>query len=133
MVFKRKISPVVDFPILYSHILIYFYRLEAADILDHPWIIKMTTEEINGNIEIQTPSSNPICSRVVQNVPMSPNMDQNVPMSPNMIRKALSTHLWSPTMSQNRPVVRAAAKMRRQSSVVEFCLQHEDYLSRCEY
>jgi hypothetical protein len=108
---------------LYSHILIHFYRLEAADILDHPWIIKMTTEEINGNIEIQTPSSNPICSRVVE----------NVPMSPNMIRKALSTHLWSPTMSQNRPVVRAAAKMRRQSSVVEFCLQHEDYLSRCEY
>merc|ERR1711933_254651 len=78
-------------------------RLEAADILDHPWIIKMTTEEINGNNDIQTPSSNPICSRVVQNVPMSP------------------------TMSQNRPVVRAAAKMRRQSSVVEFCLQHEDY------
>merc|ERR1712141_324984 len=98
-------------------------RLEAADILDHPWIIKMTTEEINGNIEIQTPSSNPICTRVVE----------NVPMSPNMIRKALSTHLWSPTMSQNRPVVRVAAKMRRQSSVVEFCLQHEDYLSRCEY
>merc|ERR1719150_782886 len=74
--------------------------------------------------------------------PSSPNNDdENVPMSPNTtfittnnLRKAMSTHLWSPTMSQNRPAVRAANKMRRQSSVVEFYLQHEDsYLSRCEY
>jgi hypothetical protein len=68
------------------------------------------------------------------------NNDENVPpmLSPNTItnnlRKAMSTHLWSPTMSQNRPAVRAVNKMRRQSSVVEFYLQNEDsYLSRCEY
>merc|ERR1711963_336141 len=65
----------------------------------------------------------------------------NPTSSPNVIRKAISTtHLWSTTKnpkSQNPPnqnPVRAAVKMRRQSSVVEFCIQPEvDYLSRYEY
>jgi len=166
-------------------------RLEAADILNHPWIIQMTSfsnienENNNNNnniseqqqqkvilandnqIDTTTTSSpnnedtvnkqllsdvnkqltssaaNPVVHFDISSSPSSPNNDddENVPMSPtsttiftNNLRKAMSTHLWSPTMSQNRPAVRAANKMRRQSSVVEFYLQHEDsYLSRCEY
>lgn len=169
-------------------------RLEAADILNHPWITQMTTSSNienennnNNNISEQqqkvilandnqidtttssittsspnnedtvnkqlltdvnkqlTSSAAPIDLVVHFDIssPSSPNNDdENVPMSPtttttiftNNLRKAMSTHLWSPTMSQNRPAVRAANKMRRQSSVVEFYLQHEDsYLSRCEY
>jgi len=166
-------------------------RLEAADILNHPWIIQMTSSnenenENNNNIseqqqkvilandnqidttstttsspnnedtvnkqlltdvnkQLTSSAANPIDLVVHFDIssPSSPNNDddENVPMSPNTtfittnnLRKAMSTHLWSPTMSQNRPAVRAANKMRRQSSVVEFYLQHEDsYLSRCEY
>jgi len=168
-------------------------RLEAADILNHPWIIQMTSSSNienennnNNNIseqqqkvilandnqidttttstsspnnedtvnkqlltdvnkQLTSSAANPVDLVVHFDIssPSSPNNDddENVPMSPNTtliitnnLRKAMSTHLWSPTMSQNRPAVRAANKMRRQSSVVEFYLQHEDsYLSRCEY
>merc|ERR1712183_79524 len=97
------------------------------------------------NKQLTSSAANPVDLVVHFDIssPSSPNNDddENVPMSPNTtmiitnnLRKAMSTHLWSPTMSQNRPAVRAANKMRRQSSVVEFYLQHEDsYLSRCEY
>jgi len=158
-------------------------RLEAADILNHPWIIQMTTNENNNNISEQqkvilaandnqidtttsttsSPNEDTVNKQLtdvnkqltrsapvdlvhfdISSSPSSNTDDENVmPMSPttttiitsNNLRKAMSTHLWSPTMSQNRPAVRAANKMRRQSSVVEFYLQHEDsYLnSRCEY
>jgi MAP kinase interacting serine/threonine kinase len=186
-------------------------RLEAAEILNHPWIIQMTstTNENNNNNNISektreiqfheiseqqqkvilandnqidttittttttsktttSPNEDDTVNKQLSEVnkqltdvsnqladlnkqltsapihfeissPFS-NNDENVPpmLSPNTItnnlRKAMSTHLWSPTMSQNRPAVRAVNKMRRQSSVVEFYLQNEDsYLSRCEY
>merc|ERR1712226_224144 len=166
-------------------------RLEAAEILNHPWIIQMTstTNENNNNNNISektreiqfheiseqqqkvilandnqidttitttttSPNEDDTVNKQLSDVnkqltsapvhfeissPFS-NNDENVPpmLSPNTItnnlRKAMSTHLWSPTMSQNRPAVRAVNKMRRQSSVVEFYLQNEDsYLSRCEY
>merc|ERR1719411_251216 len=94
------------------------------------------------NKQLTSSAANPVVHFDISS-PSSPNNDddENVPMSPNTtfittnnLRRAMSTHLWSPTMSQNRPAVRAANKMRRQSSVVEFYLQHEDsYLSRCEY
>merc|ERR1719479_501309 len=85
------------------------------------------------NKQLTSSSANPVVHFDISS-PSSPNNDddENVPMSPNTtiftnnVRKAMSTHLWSPTMSQNRPAVRAANKMRRQSSVVEFYLQHED-------
>jgi len=177
-------------------------RLEAAEILNHPWIIQMTTtfennENNNNNNNIseqqnpkvilanndnQIDTTNTTTSTISSNnedntvtkqlsevhkqltddvnnqqlstsavnfdvsSPISSNNDENgilpsmINDSPqttnitNNLRKAMSTHLWSPTMSQNRPAIRATNKMRRQSSVVEFYLQREDsYLSRCEY
>jgi len=173
-------------------------RLEAAEILNHPWIIQMTTtyennENNNNNKNISeqqkqkvilanndnqidttntttsTSSSNnedntvnkqlsEVNKQLTDDVnnkqlstsavhfdvssssplsPISSNNDENSPQTTNItnnLRKTMSTHLWSPTMSQNRPAIRATNKMRRQSSVVEFYLQREDsYLSRCEY
>merc|ERR1712223_2214537 len=171
-------------------------RLEAAEILNHPWIIQMTTtfennENNNNNISeqekqkvilanndnqidttnttISTISSNnedntvnkqlsEVNKQLTDDVnnkqhsttavhfdvssssplsPISSNNDENSPQTTNItnnLRKTMSTHLWSPTMSQNRPAIRATNKMRKQSSVVEFYLQREDsYLSRCEY
>ena len=169
-------------------------RLEAAEILNHPWIIQMTktfenNENNNNNKNISeqqkqkvilanndnqidttntttsTSSSNNEDNTVNKQLsevnkqltadlnnkqlsipavhldvssPISSNNDENnSPQTTNItnnLRKTMSTHLWSPTMSQNRPAIRATNKMRRQSSVVEFYLQREDsYLSRCEY
>lgn len=176
-------------------------RLEAADILNHPWIIQMTKENNNNeqqkvilandnqidttntittsttttsqsnedntvnkqlmtdvNKQHLTSTADPTVNLVHFDISSSPSSNQFhenfrrendftkkhddeeivLPMSPNItnnLRKAMSTHLWSPTMSQNRPAVRAVNKMRRQSSVVEFYLQHDQdsYLSRCEY
>jgi len=173
-------------------------RLEAAEILNHPWIIQMTTtfennENNNNNNNIseqekqkvilanndnQIDTTNTTISTISSNnedntvnkqlsevnkqltddvnnkqhsttavhfdvssssplSPISSNNDENSPQTTNItnnLRKTMSTHLWSPTMSQNRPAIRATNKMRRQSSVVEFYLQREDsYLSRCEY
>jgi MAP kinase interacting serine/threonine kinase len=173
-------------------------RLEAAEILNHPWIIQMTTtfennENNNNNNNIseqekqkvilanndnQIDTTNTTTSTISSNnedntvnkqlsevnkqltddvnnkqhsttavhfdvssssplSPISSNNDENSPQTTNItnnLRKTMSTHLWSPTMSQNRPAIRATNKMRRQSSVVEFYLQREDsYLSRCEY
>jgi len=173
-------------------------RLEAAEILNHPWIIQMTktfenNENNNNNKNIseqqkqkvilanndnQIDTTNTTISTISSNnedntvnkqlsevnkqltddvnnkqhsttavhfdvssssplSPISSNNDENSPQTTNItnnLRKTMSTHLWSPTMSQNRPAIRATNKMRRQSSVVEFYLQREDsYLSRCEY
>jgi len=136
-------------------------RLEAADILDHPWIVKNTCLEqvqaLPSGCEIQNAnnitndnhSSSNVTTITTTNINnnVNPVIDNNKLLlsnptsSPNVIRKAISTtHLWSTTKnpkSQNPPnqnPVRAAVKMRRQSSVVEFCIQPEvDYLSRCEY
>lgn len=169
-------------------------RLEAAGILNHPWIIQMTktfenNENNNNNKNIseqqkqkvilanndnQIDTTNTTTSTISSNnedntvnkqlsevnkqltdglnnkqlsipavhfdvsSPISSNNDENnSPQTTNItnnLRKTMSTHLWSPTMSQNRPAIRATNKMRRQSSVVEFYLQREDsYLSRCEY
>merc|ERR1711953_636326 len=93
---------------------------------------KQLTDDLN-NKQLSIPAvhfdvSSPISSK---------NDENNSPQTTNItnnLRKAISSHLWSPTMSQNRPAIRATNKMRRQSSVVEFYLQREDsYLSRCEY
>lgn len=140
-------------------------RLEAADILDHPWIVKNTmtstcleqVQALPSGCEIQNAnnitndnhSSSNVTTITTTNINnnVNPVIDNNKLLlsnptsSPNVIRKAISTtHLWSTTKnpkSQNPPnqnPVRAAVKMRRQSSVVEFCIQPEvDYLSRCEY
>merc|ERR1719461_1159674 len=150
-------------------------RLEAAEILNHPWIIQMTTtfenneNNNNNNTTTSTISSNnedntinkqlsEVNKQLTDDVnnkqhsttavhfdvssssplsPISSNNDENSPQTTNItnnLRKTMSTHLWSPPMSQNRPAIRATNKMRRQSSVVEFYLQREDsYLSRCEY
>ena len=128
------------------------HRLEAADILDHPWIMKMTKSSsegvvsvsslanVRGRVQKYAPLDNDPKSAAIQiqisnpiNNEQSQQLCNNIqqPMSPNVLRKAMSTHLWSPTMSQkmsqmsqNRPGVRAVAKMRRQSSVVELSLIH---------
>merc|ERR1712088_370418 len=113
-------------------------RLEAAEILNHPWIIQMTkTFENNENNNNNKKLSIPAVHFDVSSPISSNNDENNSPQTTNItnnLRKTMSTHLWSPTMSQNRPAIRATNKMRRQSSVVEFYLQREDsYLSRCEY
>merc|ERR1712001_367223 len=173
-------------------------RLEAAEILNHPWIIQMTTtfennennnnnnniseqekqkvilanndnqidttnttistissnnedntvnkqlsevnKQLTGDVNNKQHSTTAVHFDVSSSSPLSPissNNDENSPQTSNItnnLRKTMSTHLWSPTMSQNRPAIRATNKMRRQSSVVEFYLQREDsYLSRCEY
>merc|ERR1712183_298137 len=64
------------------------------------------------NKQLTSSAANPVDLAVHFDIssPSSPNNDENVPMSPNTtmiitnnLRKAMSTHLWSPTMSQNRP------------------------------
>jgi len=90
-------------------------RIEAADVLDHPWIVK------------QTASEEPIVEEIVL-----------ASASPNTIRRVMSSSLfWDyhpPTASDlNRPgIVKPSAKLRRQSSVVTFCQPHDNFFVRCE-
>lgn len=109
-------------------------RLEAADILDHPWIVK-NSEMIQQNPENNVINHSNTTTNENNNIIINKNKSNFYQSSPNVIRKAISTHLWSPQSQNTNPnPVRAAVKMRRQSSVVEFCIQPEvDYLSRCEY
>merc|ERR1712018_592342 len=83
---------------------------------------KRLTDDVNNKqhsttaVHFDVSSSSPLS-------PISSNNDENSPQTTNItnnLRKTMSTHLWSPTMSQNRPAIRATNKMRRQSSVVEF-------------
>jgi len=107
-------------------------RLEAADVLYHPWIIKHTTDTatIIGGIIPE------MASAAVEST-----TNVTAPASPNSLRKALSISLMFPLASkpthteqiQQQPGVKASAKFRRQSSVVtSFCQPREDMLCRCE-
>jgi len=85
-------------------------RIEAAEVLNHPWILKHTEPE----------------REAVMN-------------SPDILRRTMSSSLfenyYNPldglTAAQQPGDVKASAKLRRQSSVVTFCQPH-DYFVRCE-
>lgn len=88
-------------------------RIDAEDILSHPWIANKGRSKVVV-AAAATPFSKPV-------------------MGNNMMKKsATSMDLWS--KDKNRPVVKASAKMRRQSSVVNFYPAREDLLiCRCEF
>jgi len=102
-------------------------RIEAADVLDHPWIEKMTnpkpkskTVQMSKNVMIPTRA-----------VPIPTTKE-----SPKLPKKAnsqfASTKLKSSEQQQQPGVVKN--KFRRQSSVANFCQNsYEDLLSRCEF
>jgi len=106
-------------------------RLEAADVLYHPWILKHTSAD----------DSNSVFEARIPEVPSV----ETTPASPNSLRKALSISLMFPLTTSKQstthsdqilqqPGVKASAKFRRQSSVVtSFCQPpREDMLCRCE-
>jgi len=97
-------------------------RIEAAEVLNHPWILKQTEPESEEDKE---------ASDEVMN-------------SPNILRRAMSSSFFENYLSagdtslnsaaQHHPGdVKASAKLRRQSSVVTFCQPHDYYnYVRCE-
>jgi len=102
------------------------HRLEASDVLCHPWIVKHTTDNVektNVSIEVTEVSET-----------------DSAPASPNSFRKAFSSKsisLMFPLASKpthtEQPGVKVSSKFRRQSSVVtSFCQPIEDMLCRCE-
>jgi len=97
-------------------------RIEAADVLDHPWIERMTN-----------PKPNPTVQKQVIKLPSSTSTTVPVPMptkeSPKLPKKANSQFC----NLQEKPGV-VNNKFRRQSSVANFCQNsYEDLLSRCEF
>jgi len=110
-------------------------RLEAADVLHHPWIVKHATG--NGSNDAEVIPSFEVTSEASFEVEAA----FTAPASPNSLRKALSISLLFPLASKpthiteqiQQPGVKASAKFRRQSSVVSsFYQPREDMLCRCE-
>merc|ERR1711936_292737 len=107
-------------------------RLEASDVLCHPWIVKHTTDSVTS-----TADAAPSFGVVTEATTIE---SATAPASPNSLRKALSISLMFPLASKpthteqiQQPGVKASAKFRRQSSVVtSFCQPREDMLCRCE-
>jgi len=107
-------------------------RLEASDVLCHPWIVKHTTDSVTS-----TADASPSFGVVTEATTIE---TATAPASPNSLRKALSISLMFPLASKpthteqiQQPGVKASAKFRRQSSVVtSFCQPREDMLCRCE-
>jgi MAP kinase interacting serine/threonine kinase len=110
-------------------------RLEASDVLDHPWIVKHTT---NDSIDTITDASSLESFGVAAEVTDETIEMYSAPASPNSLRKASSISLMfplatKPTHTEQPGVKASAAKFRRQSSVVtSFCQPREDMLCRCE-
>jgi len=97
-------------------------RIEAAQVLEHPWILEQTTAD-------KSTESNEINEEAILN-------------SPTLLRRAMSSSLFENYLASTacqQPLdfshhpgeVKASAKLRRQSSVVTFCQPH-DYYVRCE-
>lgn len=95
-----------------------YQRIEAADILSHPWMVKQTAPPSGQKAQTLLPIE-----------------DSSAPTSSTasvMMRKAAtSVNLWAHNYA--RPGVKASAKMRRQSSVVNFYPPPDDLLIRCEF
>jgi len=89
-------------------------RIEAADVLDHPWIQAMTTE-VKPTV---VPTTEPI-----------PIITKESPVPPKSPKKA-NSQFWLKTETAVQ-----VEKFRRQSSVANFCQNsYEDLLSsRCEF
>lgn len=84
-------------------------RMDASDVLEHPWITKLLDDDNEEELETE------IAFR---------------PVSPNALRRAWSFSQFS---WMNQKNVDPGAKFRRQSSVVtSFCQPPEDLLCRCE-
>jgi len=101
-------------------------RIEAADVLDHPWIQAMTKEVKNTTTvpEISQQDEQPkIVETKTTTVPIPTTKES--PKSP----KKANSQFWLKTGD-----VKDNAKFRRQSSVANFCQNsYEDLLSRCEF
>jgi len=104
------------------------HRLEASNVLDHPWIVKHTTDSVTNTDEV--------IEVIAEEV--SETETDSAPTSPHSLRKAFTSRsisLMFPLASKpEQPGVKTSAKFRRQSSVVtSFCqTPREDMLCRCE-
>lgn len=93
-------------------------RIEAADVLDHPWIQAMTKDSSATKQETKTP---------VVPIPIQSNPKELRSTPPKSPKKA-NSQFWLKTSGD------VSNKFRRQSSVANFCQNsYEDLLSRCEF
>ena len=103
-------------------------RIEAADVLDHPWIEKMT------NPKAKAVQATTVIIPISTAVPI-PTTTKESPKLPKKANSQFASSNAGPKLKsqENQPGV-VKNKFRRQSSVANFCQNsYEDLLSRCEF
>ena len=96
-------------------------RIEAADVLDHPWIQAMTKD--SSKVQDKKVEKTPVVPIPIQSKPVQELL--TIPKSP----KKANSQFWLKSSSDVNN-----SKFRRQSSVANFCQNsYEDLLSRCEF
>lgn len=111
-------------------------RLRAEEILEHPWIVNGgVTTSLNNTQKEEEEEANEATEVLLE--PLLPAHSDKVAsnkeaqVNSKLKKAATSVDLWS-SVKQPQPL-KASAKMRRQSSVVNFYPKPEDMWIRCEF
>jgi len=111
-------------------------RIEASEVLNHPWIVKHTSSaaersaaEVAADHLVEVAANHPAADVLAKD-----EVADVLVGSPNTLRRAMSSSFFYQNPSSIQTGVKASAKLRRQSSVVTFCGHHEspDLYIRCE-